>query len=126
MIAQLEVVTGMELPPQACVLCSNNPVDENTGEQQPAIFAPGVDIDWGSSVYICASCVNIMADLFDRVDHDTHKKVVEKLETLEDKYEHLSDDHERAKALLERIKDGKAAIREARAEPKPGKKKVKA
>lgn len=112
MIAPLEVVTGMELTPQSCVLCANNPVDDVTGEQQPAIFAPGVDVNWGDSVYICASCVNIMADLFGRVDEEKHELVVGERDALEARYERTKTELDRAKALLERVADGRKAEKE--------------
>lgn len=109
MIAPLEVVKGMELTPQACVLCANNPVDEATGEQQDAIFAPGVDVNWGNAVYICASCVEIMADLWGRVTKEGFDKLTTEYEALLEQHEHLETEHEKAKALLERVADGRRA-----------------
>lgn len=110
-VARLEVVQGMELIPHACVLCANNPADENTGEQLPAIFAPGVDVDWGSSVYICYSCAGIIADLIDRPDG-----IAEKYMALEKKHKQLKADHDKAKDLLDRIAEGRAAVKQAKQE----------
>lgn len=118
MIAPLEVVEGMELTPQSCVLCSNNPVHEVTGEQQKAIFAPGVDVNWGDSVYICWSCAHIIADLLERVTVEGFDQLTTKYENLKVAHEELKANHERARALLDRIKDGKAAIQEAREDKK--------
>jgi hypothetical protein len=118
MIAPLELVKGMELTPQACVLCGNNPIDENTGEQQDAVFAPGVDVDWGSSVYICKSCGELIADLFGRVTKEGFDRLTTKYEKLKGEHEKLQDQHERAKALLDRIRDGRAAVRENKAQTK--------
>src|SRR6185312_2959919 len=96
MIALLEVTKGMPLIPHNCILCANNPVDENTGEQQEAIFAPGVDVNFGDAVYICASCAEIISDLRGRVTKEgfarleaKHNKLKEDHEELEEKYEHL-------------------------------------
>lgn len=114
MIAPLEVVQGMELTPQACCLCANNPVDEATGEQQPAIFAPGVDFNWGDSAYICWSCVGIIADLADRVPIEKYKKVLEAHKRLKDKYEALQEAHAESEAYLDRIRDGAAAAKQIR------------
>ena len=119
MIAPLEVVKGMELTPQSCVLCANNPVDEISGKQQPAIFAPGVDVNWGDSVYICWSCANIIADLCGRSTTEGFDKVTAKLEALEEEHAWLLDQHMRAKKLLERVADGRKAEREAKSEAKP-------
>src|SRR5213076_361328 len=116
MIAPLEVVKGMPEIPHHCILCSNNPADEITGEQMPAIFAPGVDYDWGSSVYICWSCAEIISDLCGRVTRDGFDKLQKKHETLTEAHEELKEQHERAKALLDRIRDGRAAVKEARTE----------
>lgn len=118
MIAPLEKVKGMALIPHACVLCANNPVEEQTGEQQEAIFAPGVDVNWGDSVYICKSCVEIMADLFGRVTVEGFDKLTEKYETLKVEHEILEVNHERAKSLLARIGEGKKALKEAQEENK--------
>lgn len=120
MIAPLEIVKGMALVPHACVLCANNPVDEATGEQQEAIFAPGVDVNWGDSVYICDSCCQIIADLKGRVTKEGFDKLTAKFETLETDYKELAEKHERAKTFIERIKDGNQAVKDV----KKGKVKV--
>lgn len=111
MIAPLELTKGMPLIPHACVLCANNPVDEQTGGQQEAVFAPGVDVNWGDSVYICDSCCQIIADLKGRVTVEGFDKLEAENEKLKKAYSKLEKDHEKAKALLDRIADGKAAVK---------------
>lgn len=123
MIAQLEIVQGMKLTPQACVLCANNPVDEITGEQQYAIFAPGVDVNWGNSVYICMSCANIIADLIDRSTQEGFDKLKKENEELTEELEELKTQHERAKKLLEKVAEGRKAEKEVK---KDKREKVKA
>lgn len=120
MIAPLELVKGMELIPQACVLCANNPVDEITGEQQEHIFAPGVDVNWGDSVYICNSCGHIIADLLGRTTVEGFDRLEAENEGLKKAYAKLEEKHEKAKAFIERIKDGGKAISDV----KKGKVKV--
>jgi len=115
-VANLQLVTGMPLVPHACVLCGNNPVDENTGEQFEHVFAPGVDVDWGSSVYVCHECCEIISDLKGRSTRAGFDKLSEKYEVLKDAHEALKKEHEKAKALLTRIRDGKAAVKETRKE----------
>lgn len=115
MIAPLELVKGMELIPHACVLCANNPVDEQTGEQQEHIFAPGVDVNWGDSVYICNSCGQIIADLLGRSTLAGFDKLTEKYETLLVNFDDLTEKHDRAKAFIERIKDGNKAVKDVKA-----------
>jgi cell shape-determining protein MreC len=114
MIAVLEKVKGMELPPQACVLCSNNPVDELTGEQQECIFAPGVDIDWGSSVYICKSCVELIADLFGRVPEEKHNELLRLYTDMKLELQKLEEENDRLKALMVKVAEGKKAEKEVR------------
>jgi hypothetical protein len=114
MIAPLELVTGMELTPQACILCANNPVDEVTGEQQQHIFAPGVDVNWGDSVYICNSCGQIIADLLGRATTDGFDKLTNKYDELLQEHIDLQEKHEKAKAFIERIKDGNKAIKDVK------------
>lgn len=128
-VANLEVVRGMKLPPNHCVLCSNNPADEITGEQLQAIFAPGVDVNWGDSVYICWGCTEIIADLAGRVTVEGFDKLNKKYQDLTEAYNTLVGEHNKAKSLIERIQDGQKAVKEARSTPqKPPakKKKVKA
>lgn len=123
MIANLEVVKGMELPPQACVLCANNPVDEITGEQMPVIFAPGVDVDWGGSVYICWSCTNIIADLAGRVTTAGFDALTEKHDALVTEHEALEEKYEKDTKLVRQIRDGQAAVKSVKG---TSKKKAKA
>jgi len=115
MIAPLELVEGMPLTPHHCVLCGNNPVDEQTGRQLEHVFAPGVDVDWGSSVYVCHSCGQLIADLYGRVTVDGYDKLVTKNEQLETKVRKLEKGLAKARGLLERINDGKKAVKEAKA-----------
>jgi hypothetical protein len=114
MIAPLELVVGMELTPQACVLCANNPIDEATGQQQEAIFAPGVDVNWGDSVYICKSCGEIIADLLGRTTKKGFDRLKDENEELKGRIAELEADT----ALLERIRDGKDAVKEAKRKAK--------
>jgi len=114
MIAPLEIVKGMELTPQACVICANNPADELTGEQQQAIFAPGVDYDWGNSLYICKSCGEKIADLLGRVPIEEHEELKEEFEDLKEEHDDLEVRYESNSELLARIRDGKAAIKEVK------------
>lgn len=114
MIAPLELVKGMPLTPNACVLCASNPVDEITGEQLEHVFAPGVDVDWGNSVYICNGCAHIISDLMGRSTVEGFDKLSRENRKLKKAYARLEEDHEKAKALLDRIADGKAAVKQVR------------
>lgn len=111
-IAALERRTGMPLTPHACVLCANNPVDEITGEQQDCIFAPGVDVDWGGSVYICWNCAGIIADLVERVPREEHDELKAGFEGLAADHELLQEKYDKAVDKLGRIAQGRRAERE--------------
>lgn len=116
MIAPLEVTVGMPLIPHSCVLCANNPIDEATGKQQEAIFAPGVDVNWGDSVYICKSCAEIIADLMGRTTKAGFDKLQKQNEGLKLALDETVEKLDRAEALLGRIRDGRAAVKEVKKE----------
>lgn len=126
MIAQLELVKGMPLMPHHCTLCSNNPVDEITGQQQEHVFVPGVDVNYGDSVYICHSCAEIIADLIGRSTRAGFDEIERKYRNLKAEHEVLEGNYEREKTFVDRIKDGNKAIKEVKASDKPAKKKVAA
>lgn len=108
-IARLERVTGMGLTPHACVLCAGNPVDELTGKQKDAVFAPGVDVNWGNSVYICEECVDVIAELFGRVSEEDHSLLLVKHADLAAEFEKLQATNERLENLLKKAVEGKRA-----------------
>lgn len=111
----LVVVKGMELSPNACVLCGSNPGDENTGEPKKAIFAEGVDIDWGNSVYICWECGNVIADIVGRSTKEGFDKLEADNEELQEKYDELLERYEADHELVERIRSGNDAIKKVKA-----------
>jgi len=118
MVARLELVRGMPLVPNCCVLCGNNPIDENTGEQLEHIFAPGVDVDWGSSVYVCNACGHIIAELLGHPTTEGFDRLKEKNERLNRELGKVKEDHKKAERLLGRIREGNKALKEAREEVK--------
>ena len=106
MIARLEVVKGMPDPPCACVICGSNPSDENTGEQLHSIYAPGVDVDWGGSLYICLGCAGIIADLIDRVPEEEHDKLKQEFKELVDEHTALEEEHQETEEKVAQIRQG--------------------
>ena len=71
-----KLVTGMPLQPHACIACGQNPSDVE-GRPKEALFAEAVDVDWGNSVYLCASCQNVIVEL-------VTGKTIEEVEKLKD------------------------------------------
>ena len=107
-------VTGMPLQPNSCVCCGSNPHKEDGSGPEEAIFAEGVDIDWGNSVYICKSCVNIMATLFDYITPEEKHKLEQKIKKFKEERDNYKEDRDVLQSRIDRMLDGKAAIKEAK------------
>lgn len=110
----LVLVEGMPDTPGVCALCAGNPIDEITNEQQQAIFAEGVDIDWGNSLYICLSCAHIIANLIDRATQEGFDKLQDKYEKLYLEHEELQTEHDEMKEVVATIRAGAAASKKLR------------
>lgn len=96
----LVLVKGMPLEPRSCVCCGGGP-QTTEGEIRECVFAEGVDIDFGGSVYICPVCVRVMAELYEFKTSEEVEKLNERLEELKDiekKYKKLN---KRVKAMVE-------------------------
>jgi hypothetical protein len=118
MAAQLELVEVMTQSPATCLLCHNSPVDETREDRRPlpAIFAPGLDVNWGESVYICAGCAGLMADLMDRPSRAEVEKIEGRRDFLEKRVKKISGELAKKTSQLERIIAGKRAVKEAKAD----------
>ena len=101
-------VKGMELQPNCCTICGGNPIDDD-GDQREAIFAEGVDIDWGNSLYICWDCANIIASLVGRATKEGFDRLEVENEELQDKYDKLLEEHEEQQELVDKIRAGAKA-----------------
>lgn len=96
----LVLVEGMPLEPHSCVSCGGGPRDADSNIMEVA-FAEGVDINWGDSVYICASCARVIAELYGfRTPEDVEElnKEIERLKEVEKKHKKLE---KRVKTMLE-------------------------
>lgn len=110
----LTIVHGMELQPNTCLLCNSNPVDDE-GNQKRAIFAEGVDVDWGNSVYICEECADLIADLVGRSTREGFDRLVQEVEELQEKYDELLAKYEENSELVDKIRSGSDAIKKVKA-----------
>lgn len=106
-------VEGMPLPPYTCVSCGQGPTD-NEGHTQTCIFAEGVDIDWGNSVYICYDCTHLIADLAGRVTKEGFDRLTAAFEELTEKHDNLLEQHGEQEELLDKIREGSAAQKKIR------------
>ena len=99
---------GMPEQPNCCLTCGGTPSNDD-GTQKPAIYADGVDVDWGNSVYICWDCGELIADLMGRATRGGFDDLTEKYEELKAQHEELLEEHEKQEALIEKIREGSAA-----------------
>lgn len=83
---QIEIVEVMKKQPARCFVCHLTP-SEN-GVPLKAIDL-GTDHDWGQWTYLCSECVNVICDLWGRVEEDVHDAVVQQFEDLKDRHERL-------------------------------------
>lgn len=90
---QIDVVPVMKKAPGRCVCCNTTPLGPDN-EPAPAIDL-NVDVDWGNNAYLCVECVNVICDLWGRVDEDTHNQLLKE-------NKQLGKDHAR---LRERFKE---------------------
>jgi outer membrane murein-binding lipoprotein Lpp len=101
----------MKLTPYRCVACGNT--GEQKGGPPTAYFAEGADINWGDSLYLCESCVNVLGQLAGMVSEEQHDLVKTRLEHLQAKYEELTQEHDRQNERVDRMLDGVKAKKEA-------------
>lgn len=93
-------VTGMPLTPHACVACGQNPSDVE-GNFDTALFAEGVDVDWGNSVYLCSSCQNVIVEL---ITGYTIEQVAELDDKLKSSRKEFNDEKKAHDKLKKRVK----------------------
>jgi len=110
----LVIVHAMELSPYTCLLCSTNPVDDD-GNPKKSIFAEGVDVDWGNSVYICEECGDLIVDLMGRSTKEGFDRVTAQRDDLREKYNALLTDYEEQQELVDKIREGSEAIKKVKA-----------
>jgi hypothetical protein len=99
--------------PNCCVVCGGNPVDFE-GTQRQALWAEGVDIDWGGSLYLCWECGEIVADLMGRATREGFDKLTQKYEALQEEHTALVEEHEEQQKEIDKIREGVAASRRIR------------
>jgi|SRR5450755_2614311 len=110
------LTTGMPLQPCTCLLCGTTPMEDD-GTLKRAIFAEGVDVDWGNSVYICWECGELIADLVGRVTRFGFDALTEKYEALKEVHADLVTRHEQQEVLVDKIREGGAAQRALKKKP---------
>lgn len=108
MIAHLKITKGMSEPPNACCICGGNGTNSKGG-QADAIYAPGVDIDWGGSLYICMECADVIADLICRSTREGFDKLQAKNKVLEDQVKQMTVLIEHQGELIAKVREGAKA-----------------
>lgn len=118
-------VQGMKLKPYNCAGCGQTPMTgtERGSEDGPkqAYFCEGVDINWGDALYICDSCARVIGQLAGFIEPDQADDLQRTIDRLEEELKETTEDRDTLQNRIDRMLDGKAAIKEARA-AKPRKK----
>lgn len=99
-----------------CIICNCTPVDE-TQEGRPPLpmfHAEGVNVNWNEDCNICKICAGVMADMLGRDDELTTARLRKELEALQDSHAELTNEHEKLTSQVERLIDGKKAVKEIR------------
>lgn len=109
----LELVDGAALPPHTCMFCACNPKGEH-GETLPFVTAVGMDINWGETPYICATCCGIIADLIDRPARDKVEKVLKGARAQKKHNTELVGINEQLRLSLEGVIAGETAVEDAK------------
>jgi hypothetical protein len=91
---------GMPQIPHACVACGSNPRDE-AGNPEECVFLEGVDVDWGSAVYLCKTCSGIIIQLW---TGKTVEQISELRGQLKLARQELKDVKKKNKALNDKVK----------------------
>lgn len=109
-----------------CIICNCVPVDETTEERTPLpmFHAEGVNVNWNEDCNVCKICAGVMADMLGREDEVKVARLRKKHETLVAEHDELVEAHADLTAKVERLIDGKKAVKEIR-EAKTTKKKEK-
>lgn len=110
----LRRVQGMPLMPHTCLLCGQGPTS-NDGATRDVIFAEGVDVDWGNSVYICWECAELIADLVKRVTREGFDKLEATHEALTTEHAELLGKYTEQEETLDTIRRGSAAVKKVKA-----------
>jgi hypothetical protein len=110
----LTIVDGMPEIPHVCAVCAGNPYDEATGAQRQAIFAEGVDIDFGGALYICLDCAELIANLINRVPQEGYDALLTKHQALLEAHAELEKEHEELQEIVNQIRAGASASKRLR------------
>src|SRR5512139_76246 len=95
---KIDVVDVMRKAPGRCLVCSTTPMED--GKPKRAIDL-NTDVDWGDNAYLCDECVDVICDLWGRVDEQTYSELKSKHEELKLRHRTL---RRRFKELEARIK----------------------
>lgn len=100
-----------------CTVCGCRPRDEKdrNGPALPMVVWVGGDINWGDDLNLCQPCVDVMGQLIGMADTDTVKKLEQELQKMKNKLKVTLKASEKNEKILERIRDGREAVKEAKA-----------
>lgn len=99
-----------------CIICNCVPVDE-TQEGRPPLpmfHAEGVNVNWNEDCNVCKICAGVMADMMGRADELKVARLTKELEALQTAHDELTETHAELVAKVDRLIDGKKAVKEIR------------
>lgn len=109
----LEFVDVMSEEPGHCTLCHGTPTDMD-GHPLPSIHVPGLDVNWGESVYICLECAGVIADLIERVDEEEHRALQKEYQQISKEYAKVRRAYAKVSKRLKAIVAGEKAKKEVK------------
>lgn len=115
-VGNMQVVDNMNLQPGHCGICRCTPTDHE-GNVEPCIDT-GVDINWGEQLYICGNCANIIGILAGNEDKDVAAKLRADLDQAETARQQAVEECEMLQARIDRMIDGRRAVKEAKSKKK--------
>lgn len=106
----LAVVQTMEQNPGCCIICRGTPTDAE-GRLRPAIDAD-MEVNFGDWVYVCIECAEILAMLIGCLSMERSEQLQAMLHDANDHSEKLQEELDRERERMERLINGKRALRE--------------
>ena len=107
----LELVDRMDQMPGHCMLCNSQPAEAD-GKPKPAVFAAGVDVNWGDAAYVCEECGVVIGKLFGMITPEKAEELETRNSFLEKQNKKLQKKLDKITAKARALIEGKKAEKE--------------
>lgn len=100
-----------------CTVCGCRPRDEKdrNGPALPMVVWIGGDVNWGDDLNLCQNCVRVMGQLIGMEDPDEVAGLKKSVKQMKGELKKAREAGEKNDKLLARIRDGREAVKEAKA-----------